>query len=162
MNQNPEQLARDKIDAQLIACGWHIQNKSAINLSGGLGIAVREYQTNVGPADYILFVHKKPVGVIEANYLNYFLNSDFAKHYSNSVKPDGANQSNINGQKLKDYPIPLAPLAEQKQIIQEIKSRLSVADKLEETNNTSLQQGEALRQSILKQAFEGKLLVFEK
>lgn len=66
MNQNPEQLARDKIDNQLIACGWIIQNKSSINLSAGIGIAVREYQTNVGPADYILFVDKKPVGVIEA------------------------------------------------------------------------------------------------
>jgi len=42
MNQNPEQLARDKIDNQLIACGWIIQNKSGINLSAGIGIAVRE------------------------------------------------------------------------------------------------------------------------
>jgi len=66
MNQNPEQLARDKIDNQLIACGWIIQNKSGINLSAGIGIAVCEYQTNVGPADYILFVDKKPVGIIEA------------------------------------------------------------------------------------------------
>ncbi len=66
MNQNPEQLARDKIDNQLIACGWIIQNKSNINLAAGIGIAVREYQTDVGPADYILFVDKKPIGVIEA------------------------------------------------------------------------------------------------
>jgi type I restriction enzyme R subunit len=65
-NQNPEQLARDNIDKQLIACGWIIQDKSKINLNAGLGIVVREYQTDVGPADYILFVDKKPVGVIEA------------------------------------------------------------------------------------------------
>ncbi len=65
-NQNPEQLARDKIDLQLIACGWLIQNKNEINLNAGVGIAIREYQTNIGPADYILFVDKKPVGVIEA------------------------------------------------------------------------------------------------
>jgi hypothetical protein len=42
MNQNPEQLSRDKIDNQLIACGWIIQNKSNINLAAGLGIAVRD------------------------------------------------------------------------------------------------------------------------
>src|SRR5215216_516252 len=66
MNQNPEQLARDKIDQQLIACGWIIQNKNAINLAAGPGIAIREYQTDAGPADYILFVNKKPVGLIEA------------------------------------------------------------------------------------------------
>ena len=56
MNQNPEQLARDKIDADLIRCGWVIQNKNQINLKAAIGIAIREYQTNVGPADYVLFV----------------------------------------------------------------------------------------------------------
>lgn len=66
MNQNPEQLARDRIDNQLIACGWTIQNKSSINLHAAIGIAVREYQTDIGPADYALFVDKKPVGLIEA------------------------------------------------------------------------------------------------
>jgi type I restriction enzyme R subunit len=40
--------------------------KRQVNLSAGIGVAVREYQTETGPADYILFVDKKPVGVIEA------------------------------------------------------------------------------------------------
>ena len=66
MNQTPEQLARDKIDEQLLACGWLIQDKSRINLDANIGIAVREYQTDIGPADYVLFVDKKPVGIIEA------------------------------------------------------------------------------------------------
>lgn len=65
-NQNPEQIARDNIDRQLIDCGWNIQSKSTINLNEGLGVAVREYQTDVGPADYVLFVEGKPVGIIEA------------------------------------------------------------------------------------------------
>ena len=50
MNQNPEQLARDRIDQQLTACGWSIQNKSSINLAAGIGIAICEYATAVGPA----------------------------------------------------------------------------------------------------------------
>lgn len=66
MNQTPEQFARDKIDKQLNACGWVIQDKKHINLSSSLGIAITEYQTEVGPADYVLFVDGKPVGVIEA------------------------------------------------------------------------------------------------
>ncbi len=66
MNQNPEQLARDEIDKQLLACGWIIQPKNKINLNAGIGVAVREYQTDIGPADYVLFVDKKPVGIIEA------------------------------------------------------------------------------------------------
>lgn len=66
MNQNPEQLARDEIDRQLLLCGWVIQNKNQINLAANLGVAIREYQTSVGPADYVLFVSGKPVGLIEA------------------------------------------------------------------------------------------------
>ena len=65
-NQNPEQIARDNIDAQLGACGWIVQKKTEVNLAASDGVAVREYQTDVGPADYVLFVDKKPVGVIEA------------------------------------------------------------------------------------------------
>ena len=65
-NQNPEQIARDNIDKQLIACGWIIQDKKKFNLAAGLGIAIREYQTDIGPADYVLFVDKKAVGIIEA------------------------------------------------------------------------------------------------
>jgi hypothetical protein len=60
-NQNPEQIARDNIDKQLLACGWVVQSKSKINLSANLGVAVREYQTDVGPADYVLFVSGKPL-----------------------------------------------------------------------------------------------------
>jgi len=66
LNQNPEQIARDQIDKQLSECGWIIQSKQRINLHAGLGVAVREYQTDVGPADYVLFVGGKPVGIIEA------------------------------------------------------------------------------------------------
>ena len=65
-NQNPEQIARDKIDAMLAASGWVVQDKDRINWGAGNGIAVREYQTDVGPADYVLFVNRKPVGIIEA------------------------------------------------------------------------------------------------
>jgi type I restriction enzyme R subunit len=65
-NQTPEQQARNQIDKMLLASGWKVQSKNKINLAASRGVAVREYQTNVGPADYILFVNKKPVGVIEA------------------------------------------------------------------------------------------------
>lgn len=67
MNQDPEQIARDNIDKQLIACGWVIQDKDKINLNAALGVVVRYYLTQDGKeTDYVLFVDKKPVGVIEA------------------------------------------------------------------------------------------------
>lgn len=66
VNQNPEQKARDVIDAQLEKAGWAVQDKKKIDFSAAPGVAVREYQTDVGPADYVLFVDKQAVGVIEA------------------------------------------------------------------------------------------------
>lgn len=66
VNQNPEQIARDKIDALLVQSGWKVQNRKELNWNAGLGIAVREYPTDIGPVDYVLFVDRKPVGVIEA------------------------------------------------------------------------------------------------
>ena len=59
---------------------------------------------------------------------------------------------------ILEYPINLPTLKEQHQIVQEIESRLSVADKMEESIAQSLQQAEALRQSILKKAFSGELV----
>jgi type I restriction enzyme, R subunit len=53
VNQNPEQIARDEIDALLKKAGWFVQNKNKIDFSVGLGVAVREHQTDVGPADYV-------------------------------------------------------------------------------------------------------------
>jgi type I restriction enzyme R subunit len=65
-NQNPEQIARDQIDTALTLCGWKVQGKKEVNLRAGIGVAVREFQTDVGPADYVLFVDGKPCGVVEA------------------------------------------------------------------------------------------------
>ena len=65
-NQTPEQRARDRVDTLLTDAGWIVQHKNKINLNAGLGVAIREYQTEVGPADYVLFVDRKPVGIIEA------------------------------------------------------------------------------------------------
>ena len=60
---------------------------------------------------------------------------------------------------IENYSFPFPPtLSEQQLIVQEIESRLSVCDKIEESITGSLQQAEALRQSILKKAFEGKLV----
>jgi type I restriction enzyme, R subunit len=87
-NQNPEQLVRDEIDKMLEASGWLVQSKKQINLAAGPGVAVREYQTNVGPADYILFVNKKPVGVIEAKReeegIHLTIHEDQTEGYANA------------------------------------------------------------------------------
>jgi type I restriction enzyme R subunit len=65
-NQNAEQQARDQIDKKLIQAGWVIQDKKRLNLYESLGVAVREMDTDTGPADYMLFIDGKACGVLEA------------------------------------------------------------------------------------------------
>ena len=65
-NKTPEQIARDRIDQMLAEAGWSVQDKEKIDFNRAIGLAVREYPTDSGPADYVLFVDRKPIGVIEA------------------------------------------------------------------------------------------------
>ncbi len=63
-----EQRARVLIDRQLTEAGWVVQDRSALNLFAAVGVAVREVvmKQGHGRADYLLYVEKKVVGVIEA------------------------------------------------------------------------------------------------
>jgi type I restriction enzyme R subunit len=64
--KHPEQRARVQIDAMLNAAGWDIQDRQDLNLAAAAGVAVREFRTHGGPADYLLFLRNQLVGVIEA------------------------------------------------------------------------------------------------
>jgi len=70
----------------------------------------------------------------------------------------GIAQKTVGLGSLRNFVVPICSLQEQTQIVQEIESRLSVCDKLSDTINEQLKKAEALRQSILKKAFEGRLL----
>ncbi|MBK6933443.1 MAG: restriction endonuclease subunit S [Saprospirales bacterium] len=108
-------------------------------------------------AGYLIRINYKK-DQVSGEYLNYFLNCHVAKKHGNKVKSFGVNQSNINGTKLKKYPFPKTTIEEQLQIVQEIESRLSVCDNILANIAEALEKAEALRQSILKKAFEGRLL----
>lgn len=99
MNQNPEQIARDNIDKQLTACGWVIQSIKQINLNAGTGVAVKEYLTDVGPADYVLFVDGKPCGVIEAK-------REEEGHRMTVHEGQGEDYANAKLKHLKNEPLP--------------------------------------------------------
>ena len=92
---------------------------------------------------------------INSEYVYYYLrnNKSLAERYAS-----GTTFKEISGSKFAILPIPLCNLKEQEQVVSEIESRLSVCDKLEETVQQSLNKIEYLRQSILKKAFEGKLV----
>ena len=98
--------------------------------------------------------------------LNGFYDSIFFKYYFESsflkglykVKNHGTTMDVLNLGSIKELPYPLCSKQEQHQIVREIESRLSVCDKVEQNISEALTKSEALRQSILKKAFEGKLL----
>ena len=63
---DPEQKARIRIDRQLEQCGWAVQDYRHMNISAGLGVAVREFPLTTGDADYMLYADAKAIGVVEA------------------------------------------------------------------------------------------------
>jgi len=62
----PEQKARQQIDKMLTQAGWVIQDLKQFSPNAALGVVVREYPTESGPADYVMFVDRNPIGIIEA------------------------------------------------------------------------------------------------
>ena len=97
------------------------------------------------------------VGVEEEKrpYLKCFLQKNYDEI---RLKSSGGVQPNLNLSIIENTVFPMCCLDEQEQIVQEIESRLSICAQLEATIIENIQKAEALRQSILKQAFEGKLV----
>jgi len=89
-----------------------------------------------------------------SKYVYYFLQLN----YDNTRRVgSGNNQKALNKERVRALRIPFTSFAEQDYIVDEIESRLSVCDSIEQTVDTALSQAEAMRQSILKKAFEGGL-----
>ena len=99
VNQNPEQIARDNIDSALVRSGWIIQSIKQVNLNAGMGVAVKEYLTDAGPADYVLFAEGKPCGVIEAK-------REEEGHRMNVHEAQGEEYANAKLKHLKNEPLP--------------------------------------------------------
>jgi type I restriction enzyme S subunit len=90
-------------------------------------------------------------------FFKYYFESSAVKSFY-GAETRGTTMDVLNLGIIKTIPFPLCSIQEQEKIIKAIESRLSVADKMEESITQSLQQAEALRQSILKKAFEGRLI----
>ncbi|MCZ6680469.1 MAG: DEAD/DEAH box helicase family protein, partial [Candidatus Poribacteria bacterium] len=85
----PEARARQQIDSMLQSAGWVIQDYQQLNLGASLGVAVREFPLTSGPTDYLLFVNRKAIGVVEAKPKGTTLSgvSEQTSRYLNSL-PD--------------------------------------------------------------------------
>lgn len=132
-------------------------NMDVLYTKGGTtGIAkVNDYDI-----DFNVWVHiavLKAIPSINPYYLEYVLNSNHC--YKQSQKyTHGVGNQDLGLTRMILITLPICSLEEQNYIVEELESKLTVCDKIEETISNSLQQAETLRQSILKKAFEGRLV----
>jgi type I restriction enzyme S subunit len=107
-------------------------------------------------ASYLIRV--KLLNLYHPDLLAFCINSYHGRRYIASVVSQQVGQANVNGTKLANMPIPYPPLEEQQRIVEMVERRLSVADEIEKELDESLVRAERLRGSVLKSAFEGRLV----
>ncbi len=99
-------------------------------------------------------VRYKMLGTISFHYANYVMNSQLHRDWCYAVKIDAIGQSNINATKLRSFPFPLPPLAEQKAIVEKCDRLMNIIDQLEQQIKHRKQLAEDLMQTVLREAFE--------
>lgn len=99
----------------------------------------------------------RPVSGMLPQYALYYLISRYGRKQILDVASSTSGLYTLSTNKVRNLKIPYVDIEQQKTCIETIEARISVCDSIEKTVDTALQQAEAMRQSILKQAFEGKL-----
>jgi type I restriction enzyme S subunit len=107
-------------------------------------------------AGYLIRIHRKK-DLLDANYLNYYLNSNLARTYGYSIMSHSTNQANINGTKLKSYPINIPNISEQLSLGNNLRELESEIKKIENIYKKKLLKIGELKKSILQKAFSGEL-----
>jgi type I restriction enzyme S subunit len=107
-------------------------------------------------AGYLIRIHRKD-DLLDGDFLTYFLNSQIALDYGKTVVISSVNQANINGTKLKSYPIPAPSLTEQKTIVKKLDELAQETHRLETIYRQKLTALDDLKKSLLHQAFSGQL-----
>ena len=108
-------------------------------------------------AGYLMRLRISEPETLLPKFLLLFLQSHQARIYIENKAKSTSGVHNINSTEISDLQMPLYDPDTQYAIIEAIESRLSVCDSIEQTVDTALQQAEAMRQSILKDVFEGRL-----
>ena len=131
-----------------------IRSNGSVSLVGRAAL-ISQSDTCGSFAGYLMRIRVAKPDVLIPKFLLLYLNSHQARVYIENKAKSTSGVNNINSDEISRLPIPLFSHQEQVAIIEEIESRLSVCDSIEQTVDTALAQAEALRQSILKKAFEG-------
>ena len=110
------------------------------------------------PAIYAGYIIRLRTIFVNADYINFVMNSQYHRNWCNDVKTDAVNQSNINAQKLSVFRVPLPPIEEQNRIVKEIKRWLSLI-KVIKSGKENLQESiKQTKSKVLDLAIHGKLV----
>lgn len=117
------------------------------------------YPEGIGPAMVTPDVIKMSVNknAVSSRFLMHYFNSDTARRFAFGVA-FGTTRLRMTLPIFRNMPIPLPPIAEQNRIVAEVERRISVIEEIEVFIVANIKRAESLRQSILKRAFEGKLV----
>lgn len=107
--------------------------------------------------DKLIKCRPKVQNTIHSKFLAYYMSQGDVRKYLRSKIKTTSGQNGIAGADIKKTTVYLPNIDMQSKIVEKIEIKLSVCDSIEKTVDTALQQAEAMRQSILKQAFEGRL-----
>jgi type I restriction enzyme, S subunit len=123
----------------------------------GAVVIVNSIERKLMLSDKTLRFHFSPQ--VSKKYILYYLRSKKGRNEIQRLSTGNQmSMRNIGQERIKQIEFPFPTLEEQQLIVDELESKLTVCDKIEETISQSLLQVESLKQSILKKAFEGKLV----
>lgn len=134
-----------------------IRSNGSVSLVGRASIVDKSNISDLY-AGYLIRLRVKEIDKLNPRYLLHFLSSHEARVYIENTAKSTSGVNNINSGEISNLSIPICDIKEQKEIVQEIESKLSICDNIENVINESLAKSESLRQSILKKAFDGKLV----
>lgn len=129
-----------------------------LNITGasiGRTCVLPDYYVNARVNQHVAII--RTTNKIVSKFLSFYLSTPYMQNKINNENY-GVTRQALTKSTIENFDIPLPSLPEQQQIVAEIEKRFAVADEMEKAVNDSLLQAEKLKQSILKQAFAGKLV----
>jgi len=138
-------IDNDVIFAKITPCMENGKAAIVRGLKNGIGFGSTEFHV------------ARATCLTNPKFIFYYIIQELFRKEAKRNMTGTAGQLRVPTQYFEEFKLPLPPLLEQNIMVQEIETRLSVCDQLEQTIEDSLKKAEALRQSILKKAFEGEL-----
>lgn len=134
-----------------------IRSNGSPSLVGRCAIVVRQDTDNTY-AGYLIRIRLKEANEINARFLWHTMNSPKTRSYIEKIAKSTSGVNNVNAVEIGNLPVAILDYESKKKIVDNIDNKLSAFAGIERDVEVAINKGKSLRQSILKEAFEGKLV----